>query len=307
MGLIPSYCRTLIKLHKNVRFQGPVLTLGNQDVWANYDQLKTFFDEIECPRVETVETPHTSNFFRNQRIARDFVHARTFFSMMGVREYFDIDKFEDDEPQILHDLNTPVPQELWDKFGLIIDGGTLEHIFDVRQVMENIARMSRTSGWVVHITPASNYVDHGLYSFNPCFFYDFYSSNGFGDFVCHIFQVAPDDFFGRCTYFDYSYGMDLSKLIDPKKIVVVFFAARKITRFEKLVIPTQGGYRSELPVRDGKPTSPDAQSARSEAEFASLLDRFVPAFLLSYLKPIRPLMGSLRTKVSPPHKRLRKI
>lgn len=303
MGLIPSYCRALIKLHKTVRFEGPVLTLGNQDVWANYDQLKIFFDEMACPRAETIPTPHTSSLFRNQPVANDFVHARTLFGMMGVEEYFDLDKFEDDSPQILRDLNTVVPHELRDRFNLILDGGTIEHIFDVRQVMENIVRMCRKGGWVVHFTPASNYLDHGLYSFSPRFFYDFYGSNGFGDFACSIFQVAPDDFFGRCSYFDYSYGMDLTKSIDPKKIVVVFFAAHKLSSSETLVIPLQGAYQSELRNTNCQTAKPD----RSKPAPDSLLDRLVPDFLIDYVKPFRPFLGAIRTKVSPRYKRLPKM
>ena len=183
MGLIPTICRTLILLHKRAGFEGPLLTLGNQDVWADYEQLKSFFESLECPYAEAAVRPHTSRLFAERADARDFVHARTFFEMMGIKEYNDLDKFEDDAPSILQDLNAPVPPELEGRFNLIIDGGTMEHVFDVRQVLENVVRMCRESGWVVHLSPSSNYVDHGFYSFSPCFFYDFYEANGFGDSI----------------------------------------------------------------------------------------------------------------------------
>lgn len=307
MGLIPTYCRALIMLHKRVGFKDPLLTLGNQDVWANCDQLKTFFDEIGCRWVEAVEAPHTSNLFKQNPLAKDFVHARTFFEMMGLEEYYDIDKFEIDAPQILHDLNSPVPPELCDRFNLIIDGGTIEHIFDVRQVFENIVRMCRKSGWVVHITPSSNYVDHGFYSLSPCVFYDYYDSNGFGDFVCYIFLVDPNDFFGRSSYIEYSYGMDLTKLIDPNKITAVFFAAQKLRSQELLVIPTQGAYRPKLQIPKEQPETNEVCGTQPESQFISLTERLVPAFLTPYLKPIRPFLGNLSLKIKPAYKRLRKM
>src|SRR2546423_12984238 len=103
MGLIPAICRTLIMLHKEVGFEGPLLTLGNQDVWADYEQLKSYFAGLGCPYEEAAAVPHTSRLLAQHPEAGNFVHARTFFEMMGIKEYNDIDKFEDDAPRILHD------------------------------------------------------------------------------------------------------------------------------------------------------------------------------------------------------------
>src|SRR2546423_3658059 len=259
MGLIPAICRTLIMLHKEVGFEGPLLTLGNQDVWADYEQLKSFFIGQECSYEHAAVIPHTSQFLSQRPEAKNFVHAKTFFEMMGIKEYYDIDKFEADAPCILHDLNSPIPVELEGKFGLVIDGGTMEHIFDVRQVMENIVRMCKESGWVVHLTPSSNYVDHGFYCFSPCFFYDFYQANGFGEFACYILQVNPENAYEPSPYFKYSYGMGLNGLLDPNRQILVFFAAKKVSALERLVIPTQGIYESS-------PKISAAQSQTASAE-----------------------------------------
>ncbi|MDT7778388.1 MAG: hypothetical protein QOC99_900 [Acidobacteriota bacterium] len=296
MGLIPSICRTLILLHKKVKFEGPLLTLGNQDVWAGYEQLKSFFGGFECPYEEAAVIPHTSRLLGQHPEARNFVHARTFFEMMGITEYNDIDKFEDDAPRILHDLNLPVPTELEDKFGLIIDGGTIEHIFDVRQVMGNIVRMCRESGWVVHLTPSSNYVDHGFYSFSPCFFYDFYRANGFDEFTCYILQVNPENLYEPSPYFEYSYGMDMSGLLDPARQIVVFFAAKKVSPSGPLVIPTQGVYESFSKTLPGQ--TPVAAAEGAAARNDSLTERLVPASLLPLLKPVRPFLWNVRRKVT---------
>jgi hypothetical protein len=309
MGLIPTFCRALILLHKRVGLQGPLLTLGNQDVWASYDQLKSFFREMECDYHAATPLPHTSRLFRQRPEAEDFVHARTFFEMMGIKEYYDIDKFDIDSPLIMHDLNAPVPADLQDRFNLILDSGTIEHIFDVRQVMENIVRMCRESGWVVHVTPSSNYVDHGFYSFSPCFFYDYYQANGFDDFICYVLQPDPDNVYQRSPYFEYSYGMNLSNLIEPGRQVLVFFAARKVRLAEQLVVPTQGLYEPGL---EAQPPQAGAVAANGKG-FVSITERFVPAFLIPLLKPVRPLLGaarkifSRRAEDTASSRRLRKI
>ncbi|MDT5060833.1 MAG: hypothetical protein QOH63_1292 [Acidobacteriota bacterium] len=297
MGLIPTICRMLILLHKKVGFEGPLLTLGNQDVWADYEQLKSFFGGLECPYAEAPVIPHTSRLFAQQRETRNFVHARTFFEMMGIKEYSDIDKFEDDAPCILHDLNTPVPSEFESRFNLIIDGGTLEHIFDVRQVMENIVRMCSESGWVVHLTPSSNYVDHGFYSFSPCFFYDFYQANGFGEFFCYILQVNPENLCEPSPYFEYSYGMDMRGLLDPDRQILVFFAAKKVRASDQLVIPTQGIYESSSKILPGQSPVAVADAGTAQGN-DSITERLVPAFLLPLLKPVRPFLWAARRKVT---------
>lgn len=297
MGLIPTICRMLILLHKRVDFEGPLLTLGNQDVWADYEQLKSFFSSLECPYAEAAVVPHTSRLFAQQREAGNFVHARTFFEMMGIKEYNDIDKFEDDAPCILHDLNAPIHSELEGRFNFIVDGGTMEHIFDVRQVMENIVRMCRESGWVVHLTPSSNYVDHGFYSFSPCFFYDFYQANGFSEFICYILQVNPENLCEPSPYFEYSYNMDMRGLLDPNRQILVFFAAKKVGTLSQLVIPTQGIYESSPKIMPSRPPAAITKAGSASGN-NSIIERLVPARLLPLLKPVRPFLWAIRRKVT---------
>src|SRR3712207_1662517 len=123
MGLIPTYLRQLIHLHKRVNLQGPVLTLGSQDVWASHEALKAFFNEAECPYEEAAPEPHSSPLFGKINVpgSDHFVHARTFFGMMGL-EVRALDKFSDEGAEIAHDLNDPLPPELCEKFGLVLDG-----------------------------------------------------------------------------------------------------------------------------------------------------------------------------------------
>jgi len=294
MGFVPTFCRALISLHKTVGLKGPLLTLGNQDIWADYYELKSFFDELDCAYAEATVLSHTSRLLEQHPDTEKYVHARTFFEMFGITEYYDIDKFEIDKPQILHDLNTPVPAELREKFNLIIDSGTIEHIFDVRQVMENMISMCRTAGWIVHIAPASNFMDHGFYSFSPCFFFDFYRANGFEDFACYILQLNPDNMRERSPYFEYRYGMDLRPLIDPQRAVLVFFAARKSSA-NPLVIPTQGLYQEN----SAAVSEPAVAVADSSASIhVSIVDRYVPRVLIPLLAPVRPLLGAFRKRLS---------
>ena len=72
-----------------------------------------------------------------------------------------------------------MPSELCNRFDYIIDGGTVEHIFDIAQVMKNVTKMLKVGGRVFHIDAIAGQADHGFYSFSPTFFLDYYKGNGF--------------------------------------------------------------------------------------------------------------------------------
>jgi len=252
MGLLPSSIKLLIQLDKKYQFEGSVLSLGNQEIWATYADLKDYFNRMGSKYNEAKVVPHTSYMFLNSpklaELAKDFVHARVFFEMMGMNSYTDLDKFDSDKPILLHDMNLPVPDALHDNYSLILDGGTIEHVFDIRQVMENIVQVLKPGGCVVHISSYS--IDHGFFGLSPCLFYDFYSANGFDDFTCYVLQV---DFRNILTTyrkendcFEYTYGMSFENLLDSTKQSLIFFAARKVAQSNNITIPVQGVYKKRI-------------------------------------------------------------
>lgn len=288
MGLLPSHIRLVASMHRRYRFEGPVCSLGNQDIWASRDDIRRCLEDVGCTYHEPATVlGHSSRTFAMSselaRIARHFVHARTLFEAFGIREYLDLDKFDSDSPALRHDLNDPVPLELEGRFGLVFDGGTIEHIFDVRQVMANITRMLRPGGCAVHI--CSFGMDHGFYAFSPGFFFDFYGANGFDDFECYLLEADFSDItrtYARPSrYVEYRYGMSLDGLLDMSKEILVFFAARKHCTLPALVVPTQGAYERRGDLQASIPL-----------QRISLFERVVPRWLQPLAAPVRPLLRS---------------
>lgn len=259
MGLTPSNLRLLVKLSGELGLEGPVLSLGNQDVYASAADVRSFFEQMgRAPREPVRILAHTSAAFARHWAdrARDFIHARTVFEMLGIDGYVDLDRFPDDAPMRLGDLNQPLTHDLEEAFGLVLDSGTLEHVFDVRQALENVARAARVGGWVLHLSPAAD-VDHGFYSFSPTLFYDLYEANGFTGSRCFIQLLHPEDLMAPCPTFEYRYGMALGHLLDPGRVPLVCFAARKTAPVHRLAIPTQGLYDRSRPWPSGEARAAD--------------------------------------------------
>ncbi len=79
--------------------------------------------------------------------------------------------------ETLCDLNEPIAQDLHGQFDIVLDGGTMEHCFNVGQVIKNFLALAKVDGYVIHQNPLM-VMNHGFYNFNPTFYYDFYKDNG---------------------------------------------------------------------------------------------------------------------------------
>jgi hypothetical protein len=80
----------------------------------------------------------------------------------------------------IHDMNTPVPEVWHGRYDVVIDSGSLEHIFNFSVAIANLANMLRVGGTIFVTTPANNLMGHGFYQFSPeLMFWVFSESNGF--------------------------------------------------------------------------------------------------------------------------------
>jgi hypothetical protein len=92
--------------------------------------------------------------------------------------------------QHIHDMNQPIPDVLVGRFDVVIDGGTLEHIFNFPTAVANLMRMTRVGGRVFMSNPANNFFGHGFYQFSPeLMFRIFAPENGFELRTLQVFEA----------------------------------------------------------------------------------------------------------------------
>lgn len=91
----------------------------------------------------------------------------------GAVETMDFSGYEG--ASILHDLNKPIPEELENQFDFILDGGTIEHVFNVPAALENVFRMLKPGGRFVSANGMNGWPFHGIYQFNPELVWTFWS------------------------------------------------------------------------------------------------------------------------------------
>ena len=153
------------------------------------------------------------------------------------------------EAALVHDLNRPVPEELWDQYDLIVENGTMEHIFDVRTTFANIIKMLKTGGVVFHLSPL-NLINHGFFNFSLTLFYDVYRNNGFEDF--DFFLVYFPLNWWKNQHIDYQRIDFRVGRIEPeipkKYFAMVCFIAEKKRDAGRFNVPIQAIYDPDLDI-----------------------------------------------------------
>lgn len=225
---------------RNADCSGAVLTFGRNGVDADYRDLLRIFEKENkhfrtLPSEEIVRDPLTQ--------FGDTIHQDVFFKMLGYSEVHSVDYYPKEQPTFILDLNKPVPDHMRGRYDLVSDSGTMEHCFDVKEVLFNTVRLLKPGGHVCIHTPMSGHVDHGFYSFSPSLFFDFYGANGFDEMKLSILRDC-----GTCLggIKRYDYDPDTAEVIGdlfPKSLI--FFMARKRGQVEP-GIPIQNYYRMEF-------------------------------------------------------------
>jgi hypothetical protein len=172
MGLDKASIRVLLAARQaGVSFER-VLTIGRQELlYINQNELRLLLSRngFNASR-ETVQKIFTDESGYCEPLLR-FIGAHSIDSL-------DISAFEG--ASILHDMNRPLPEEFFEKFTFLFDGGSLEHIFHFPTALSNCMRAVSVGGHFITITPVNNLMGHGFYQFSPeLFFRALTRTNGF--------------------------------------------------------------------------------------------------------------------------------
>jgi SAM-dependent methyltransferase len=170
---------------------------------------------------------------------------------LGAKEIVAVDASDFEGARIIHDMNRPIPDTLNSSFDVVLDGGTLEHIFDLPTALRNATLMVRPGGRFISLTQTNNFCGHGFYQFSPELYYRFLCpANGFAMESCILWEDIP--------------GSSFYQVPDPDAVkdrinltsefgVYMFVQAKRQGQVSRNFIPQQSDY---VRLWEGKP--PDA-------------------------------------------------
>jgi len=131
-------------------------------------------------RSEFIECAKLHDFSLQAPVEQDDAYDDTvFFQALGFDQVESLDVSAYQGTTHVVDLNKPVSKDLHERFDVIYDGGTTEHIFDQVSVMKNVHSMLKVGGRIIHASPSTGHVDHGYYMFSPTMFWEYYAANSY--------------------------------------------------------------------------------------------------------------------------------
>jgi len=237
MGISASFGELLVHARQNGAGFDNLCTIGRQGLAIPVNQLRKMAHSLGA-----AEPDWTG--FSADGYADDF-----FRHILGARSIQSVDYSDYQHADLVHDLNTPLPESWEDRFDALIDGGSIEHIFDIRQVLTNYMESVKVGGNVFLMTTANNMCGHGFYQFSPEFFYRvFAQDNGF-----EVVDMAMIE--SPLLTFEASRWYRIYRVNDPAKMkrrvqlvnkrpVMIYVHARRIAHvpvFEKP--PLQSDYK----------------------------------------------------------------
>ncbi len=152
--------------------EAPTLLEIGQANWYGDTPLGWLYKRIDERR------PELEPAFRAAVDARDvFALARIFYAcLLGVKRAVAVDLHAPPGSDALAlDLNEPI--DLGEKFSVIVNTGTLEHVFDQRRALTTIHDHCAPGGLMMHAGPLGGWPDHGLFHAQPGLWFDLAKAN----------------------------------------------------------------------------------------------------------------------------------
>jgi len=244
MGLGLQAVDAIGREHAHRPIKGDVLFIGRQGTYMTPAELAAqlrFHGHAVDP--SAIEIDRTT--LHRRPGYGEIVTDRSIFRALGIDSVKALDVSPYEGAEIIHDLNRPLPDNLEGIADFIVDGSTLDNVFDPAMVLRNFAQLLRPGGRLITINTL-NTRDNAFTICPPDWFLDYFVENGFSD--CKVYVCAG--FAGSYT----SYWLDTRYIAAERPTRLVF--PSMVWRYYTLVFaeksaastadrtPTQNTYRS---------------------------------------------------------------
>lgn len=217
-------------------FAEPLLTFGYQDICidpiyfaSKSDDAVTRGKRAAINKLEKLKA-ETGLRHSDLEVPKEFAEAdlAALLRRKGFKKIYSLDYF-DQRADLRHDMNVPIPRSQHERYGTLIDIGSIEHVFDTRQCMENCLKMIRVGGVYFLHTCVNGYYMHGLHVFSPEALVKAVAINGFEIEYCK---------------FSTNFGVPVtsSHPLAADANILIWLVARKKRRISKFTCPQQDNW-----------------------------------------------------------------
>jgi len=243
MGFIRANMLPILKESKRLPFSGHLLLLGQADIYFDHSHLLRMANISHVTldmSVQAVLSP------KPEFAAKRYLSGEVVFKMLGFDQISVLDYSDFEGANIIFDMNSENPPDgCVGQFDVLIDHGTLEHVFHLPNALNNIHRLLKVGGRVITSSPSTNFFDHGFYMLQPTLFVDFYTANDWKIESIQVVQFTANQETDPCFFTDYEPGLFDSVGYGRMdgKLYATICVATKTPNSSGAKIPQQGYYR----------------------------------------------------------------
>jgi SAM-dependent methyltransferase len=164
---------------KIIRPQDSIVDFGPQELLAKR-QAVDVYARRHCD--EATVTQKLNELYDEEKPRR--IVPATFYSLFGVGRYRSTDLF-DPQADWIRDCNQPF--RLPERFNVVTNFGTAEHVFNIAAMLHSIHDVLLPGGVALHVLPAFGDIDHGFFNIHPTLYFDLAAANDYAieDF-CYV-------------------------------------------------------------------------------------------------------------------------
>ena len=186
MAISSKEIETLIYLKKNsfLNHASSVIEIGAQQLSNDFlkatDKINEIAAEFQLQKIIDLPASIKSHIVHGslEHLDPNAMHARVFWEWLGF-SYKAID-IDDSPDSIALDLNFDVtPNNMKNRYDLVTNFGTTEHLVNQLNAFQVIHELTKMGGLMMHTLPSQGMMNHGLFNYNPKFFWMLARSNGY--------------------------------------------------------------------------------------------------------------------------------
>ncbi|HWI37730.1 MAG TPA: hypothetical protein VNU64_14845 [Burkholderiales bacterium] len=217
-----------------------VIELGESE-WYGEAELAALIENVVTDPSRRAELEKRLAAVRPDDRYRAWRLAKLFYAaFLDYRELVAIDFHGTPEARPI-DLNHAV--DLGQRFEVVIDGGTAEHVFNVAQFFTTCHELAAPGGLILHHNPFRGWLEHGFYNFNPTFYWDVAAANRYDMLMLVYTEVQPlriEQLFGRERIIEMARGGQLGAN------AMLYAVYRKPAEDAPFAMPRQAYYANAL-------------------------------------------------------------
>jgi hypothetical protein len=285
MGVSNSYIRLLMREGNRKKFTGKVLQLGKQLVIATEESIERLAEE---EKFELSEPRCDPGYFDSPYPGVIGISDEYLFQRLGFDVVDSLDKSSFEGANVIHDMNCLLDRGFKNigSYDLIIDGGTIEHIFHTPNALKNIFDLLVVDGRVIHLSPV-NMINHGYYNFATFFFEEYYAANEFLINECGVIKIPDENNNDRWLYTSCDkssqFMRSLNQTLFDGAVFGLNFIATKTNNSTGDKVPQQGVYVGTWDSSKASPEHGNSGLIHGDSPLKSLYRKILTVPVLKYL------------------------